>query len=420
MANVLAVSQLVADEALLEFSDMTPMISMGGKLPDKQFKETMYAPGLTVSVPKQNILLAGEGLTATDQYLQEESVPVTVGQLINVMIPFNSLEELLEVGSPTLKLSTGWKIRVLIPAMQALRAKLEARVVNQMLLSYYMSTGTVGTPINGLASFANARVLTDLMEIQADELVSFINQYSYATVSTGVSNVFNQQFNNPILRDLNLARLGDYGLAKSNYISQTNYGDAAVGNSVTVKTSSTEGDATIVLTGITSGSTLKAGARFRISTGSDYIKYVTPNGKVTTQSPIDFVVQADATKSGSDITVTVASGSNGALIRGTPGQPRQVMSRLPAAGDVVHFLCDGTTGNATNTYCVNPMGSYSLIGLRLPQLEGAANSASVDDVSQMAVRTVVQGAIQTSVNRFRVDIAPIVACYADYGNVIIS
>ena len=98
--------------------------------------------------------------------------------------------------------------------------------------------------------------------------------------------------------------------------------------------------------------------------------------------------------------------------------PRQNVDRLPTAADAVTVIADAS-GKVTYNYAVNP-NSFSVVGLRMPGIDGAENGSAQDNDSQMSVRVVKQGNIQSSTNRFRVDILPAIAAFADYGVTILS
>ena len=244
------------------------------------------------------------------------------------------------------------------------------------------------------------------MEIPREDSVAILNPINYNKLGAGLTTVLNQPYTSPILRDLNLPNVAGFSCMESNYVGTHTVGSARL-DTLTVKTTVVSGANQIVLTGATASRVLKEGDRFTVAD----VKYVTPAGKQATNKLVTFVVQADATESGGDITVTVQPEMN---LTG----PRQNVDRLPTAADAVTVIADAS-GKVTYNYAVNP-NSFSVVGLRMPGIDGAENGSAQDNDSQMSVRVVKQGNIQSSTNRFRVDILPAIAAFADYGVTILS
>lgn len=404
----LNVSQLVADEMMVQLLDSTPLPEFAGNIGEAEWGQKTYAINRTIEIPKVNFFIANQGMTASDSTLEEDLVPVTVQEPINVMLPYDSYDQMLTIGGPNKdpEISIGWKKRIMNPQIAAIRAKLETLLMYELERTYYMTAGTAGTPLSSAPNLGPLNALFTRMEIPDEDKALIVSPENYSTLGGGLTTLFNPGYTNGILRDLNLPMVFDFGLMKSNYVSRHAYGTAAM-QALTVLTTMTPGATTIILTGATAGFTLKAGDKFTIAN----VNHVTPTGKVDYGQLMGFTVYSDTVADGSGhIPVTLSV----PYWDGT--STRQNVTAMPQAAAAITFKGQTISGAKyhTSNFAIVP-NSLTLSSLKMSPIKGAETGYSTDATSQMIIRVCDQGVVQTSVNRLRVDIAPVFKAFADYG-----
>lgn len=406
------ISALVAPDAMVEFLDSTKLPEFSGNIGEDQWNQKTYALGRTIEIPKQNFMTASQGMVSNSSTLTEDLITLTVQEPINISYDYDSYDQLLTVGGPKNdpKISMGFKQRILTPMMMGIRAKLETLMMAELERNYYMTAGTAGTPLSAVSNLGPLTSLITRMELEPHTWAMITSPEQYASMGSGIvstASFFDQQYVDPILKELNIPKVFGFGLMKSNYVNTHVYGTAAALDTLTVLTTMTPGQNTIVLTGATPGRTIKAGDKFSI--GSVY--YVTPTGKVAFGQLMGFTAFNDAIADGSGhISVTLS------IPYWDATNERQNVTALPQAGASVTFKGHTTGGvyQHTSNFVIF-RDSLTLSSLRMPAIKGAECAWEMDSKSQMIVRVTNQGVAKTSVNTLRIDIAPVFGAFPDYG-----
>jgi hypothetical protein len=409
------VSQLVADEALMQFVLKCPMASFGGKLGEATWKDMKWSLNRSIDIPKRNFMIASQGMTAQNTTLVEETVPVIAPLPLNTMFPSDAYDTIFNYGgmSNDPKRGLGMVERVIEPSVRAIKVLLENRLMTEFGNNYYQAIGTPGTPLSQFSSITPINALADRMEIMGDNMCIFTSPENYSSLSAGVgagSNApFNPSYNNSIIRKLMLPEMADFGIMKTNFVQQHVFG-TAYSDTTTVTTTMTDGSSTIQLT-IGSGHTVLAGDLFEV----EGVYSVSPTSKIPYGKLRGFVANVDATVSGTTATITLP----------TPlyaTGPRQNVTALPQTGAAVTWkaiMSGANAGTVTKSYCLMP-ASYSVTSLTMPDLWGAENGLSRDKDSEMQFKVTKQGLVETYVNELRLDLAAVWRAFADYGIVILS
>ena len=141
-------------------------------------------------------------------------------------------------------------------------------------------------------------------------------------------------------------------------------------------TISTQGQATLPISFTGSSKTWKAGDVFTIGTTSSNPVYaVNPQTRVTTGSLYQFVATADATASGSAVTVSVR-----AMYSGT-SQALATIDSLPQSGAAVTFVGSASTAYPQNLMYQRDAIAFGTADLELPKSAEMAAREVYDGIS---------------------------------------
>jgi hypothetical protein len=321
---------------------------------------------LRIRLPDRALVTDGAALQVQDD--NEQFTTLTVASQKHIGVNFTSAELTMQLDD--------FAERVLKPRISQLASSIDADVANA-----YRSIGnTVGTP--GTTPSTSLVLLQAQQKLNENAAVmnpryATVNPAANAGLVEGMKGLFNptdtisKQFKNGMM---GTGVLGYDEVNMSQSIKQHMTGSrVATGNSVTTTVSS-EGAASIALT-IGSGLTVKAGDVFTVA---DCFA-VNPQTRESTGSLFQFVALADATASGTAITVTVAPiyTSNNALA---------TVDSFPVSGKAVVFVGAASSQYAQNLVYHKDAITFATADLLLPQGVDMAARAVHNGISLRVVR----------------------------------
>ena len=321
---------------------------------------------LRIRLPDRALVTDGAALQVQDD--NEQFTTLTVASQKHIGVNFTSAELTMQLDD--------FAERVLKPRISQLASSIDADVANA-----YKSIGnTVGTP--GTTPSTSLVLLQAQQKLNENAAVmnpryATVNPAANAGLVEGMKGLFNptdtisKQFKNGMM---GTGVLGYDEVNMSQSIKQHMTGSrVATGNSVTTTVSS-EGAASIALT-IGSGLTVKAGDVFTVA---DCFA-VNPQTRESTGSLFQFVALADATASGTAITVTVAPiyTSNNALA---------TVDSFPVSGKAVVFVGAASSQYAQNLVYHKDAITFATADLLLPQGVDMAARAVHNGISLRVVR----------------------------------
>ena len=321
---------------------------------------------LRIRLPDRALVTDGAALQVQDD--NEQFTTLTVASQKHIGVNFTSAELTMQLDD--------FAERVLKPRISQLASSVDADVANA-----YKSIGnTVGTP--GTTPSTSLVLLQAQQKLNENAAVmspryATVNPAANAGLVEGMKGLFNptdtisKQFKNGMM---GTGVLGFDEINMSQSIKQFTTGSrVATGNSVTTTVSS-EGAASIALT-IGSGLTVKAGDVFTVA---DCFA-VNPQTRESTGSLFQFVALADATASGTAITVTVAPiyTANNALA---------TVDSFPVAGKAVVFVGAASSQYAQNLVYHKDAITFATADLLLPQGVDMAARAVHNGISLRVVR----------------------------------
>jgi len=321
---------------------------------------------LRIRLPDRALVTDGAALQVQDD--NEQFTTLTVASQKHIGVNFTSAELTMQLDD--------FAERVLKPRISQLASSIDADVANA-----YKSIGnTVGTP--GTTPSTSLVLLQAQQKLNENAAVmspryATVNPAANAGLVEGMKGLFNptdtisKQFKNGMM---GTGVLGFDEINMSQSIKQHTTGSrVATGNTVTTSVSS-EGAASIALT-IGSGLTVKSGDVFTVAG----CFAVNPQTRESTGSLFQFVALADATASGTAITVTVAPiyTANNALA---------TVDSFPAAGAAVVFVGAASTQYAQNLVYHKDAITFATADLLLPQGVDMAARAVHNGISLRIVR----------------------------------
>jgi hypothetical protein len=321
---------------------------------------------LRIRLPDRALVTDGAALQVQDD--NEQFTTLTVASQKHIGVNFTSAELTMQLDD--------FAERVLKPRISQLASSIDADVANA-----YKSIGnTVGTP--GTTPSTSLVLLQAQQKLNENAAVmspryATVNPAANAGLVEGMKGLFNptdtisKQFKNGMM---GTGVLGFDEINMSQSIKQHTTGSrVATGNSVTTTVSS-EGAASIALT-IGSNLTVKQGDVFTVAD----CYAVNPQTRESTGSLFQFVALADATASGTAITVTVAPiyTANNALA---------TVDSFPTAGKAVVFVGAASSQYAQNLVYHKDAITFATADLLLPQGVDMAARAVHNGISLRIVR----------------------------------
>jgi hypothetical protein len=321
---------------------------------------------LRIRLPDRALVTDGAALQVQDD--NEQFTTLTVASQKHIGVNFTSAELTMQLDD--------FAERVLKPRISQLASSIDADVANA-----YKSIGnTVGTP--GTTPSTSLVLLQAQQKLNENAAVmspryATVNPAANAGLVEGMKGLFNptdtisKQFKNGMM---GTGVLGFDEINMSQSIKQHTTGSrVATGNSVTTTVSS-QGAASIALT-IGSGLTVKQGDVFTVAD----CYAVNPQTRESTGSLFQFVALADATASGTAITVTVAPIYTSANALAT-------VDSFPTAGKAVVFVGAASSQYAQNLVYHKDAITFATADLLLPMGVDMAARAVHNGISLRVVR----------------------------------
>jgi hypothetical protein len=321
---------------------------------------------LRIRLPDRALVTDGAALQVQDD--NEQFTTLTVASQKHIGVNFTSAELTMQLDD--------FAERVLKPRISQLASSIDADVAN----AYKTIGNTVGTP--GTTPSTSLVLLQAQQKLNENAAVmspryATVNPAANAGLVEGMKGLFNptdtisKQFKNGMM---GTGVLGFDEINMSQSIKQHTTGSrVATGNSVTTTVTS-QGASSIALT-IGSGLTVKAGDVFTVAN----CFAVNPQTRESTGSLFQFVALADATASGTAITVSVAPIYTAANALAT-------VDSFPASGAAVVFVGAASSQYAQNLVYHKDAITFATADLLLPQGVDMAARAVHNGISLRVVR----------------------------------
>lgn len=369
MANTLLTIDMITRETLRVLKNNLVLTRNVNRQYDSSYAQAGAKIGATLRVRLPNRYLVTDGPTLSVQNDIEQYTTVTASTQKHVGMAFTSAEMALSLDE--------FSNRIIKPAASQLAATIDADVANAF--KYFgQSVGTAGTtPATSAVLLAAMQKLNE-SAAPMDSRFAVVNPAANAGLVEGMKGLFNptgvisKQFKSGMMGE---GILGLDELAMSQSIGNFTTGSRSAGATLTT-TVAAQGQTTLAITTNGASDTIKLGDVFTI--GSVYA--VNPQTRQTTGSLYQFVALADATASGSAVTVTVAPiywGTNQALA---------TVDSVPTAAAAITFMGGVSTAYPQNIIAHKDAITFASVDLPMPTNGGQASRVNDSGISLRLIK----------------------------------
>ena len=366
MSNSLLTIDMITREALVILKNKMVVTGNVNKQYDNQFARSGAKIGDTLRIRLPNRNLVRRGASIQVQNVQQQYVPLPISSQVGADFAFSSAEQAMKLDD--------FRRLVLEPAVSQVAAAIDYEVASGVAQYIAQSVGTPGTtPATSAVLLAGGQKLNEAAAPEAMRYCT-VNPAANAALVEGMKGFFNptgtisSQFKSG---NMGNNVLGWDEISMSQSISSFTTGSRASTGCTVTTTVSTQGATSIAITTTGATDTIKKGDVFTI--GSVYA--VNPQTRVTTGSLYQFVATADATASGSAVTVSVR-----AMYSGT-SQALATIDSLPQSGAAVTFVGSASTAYPQNLMYQRDAIAFGTADLELPKSAEMAAREVYDGIS---------------------------------------
>lgn len=375
MSNSYLKPSAITAEALRILHNSLPFTKNIDKQHDKEteFGGQKRGSTLRIRLPNQYSVRSTWAINAQDQ--NEQSVSLVIGQIRGIDMNFSDADLALDIKD--------FSKRFIRPAIKTLASSVDSYNITQAYKDTYHSVGTPGTTPATAAVYLQGGQKLNESAVPEDDRVVCINSAAQASTVSALSTLFHasSEIEKQYLTGKMGNALGFDWFHTQNvpmHTTGTNADDASILVDDGVGTNIAEGMTTIHVDGLDAAAgTFKEGDVFTI--GSVYA--VNPQTKVSTGSLQQFVVQADATASGSEVDVTflpaIYSSASGGL---------QNVDALPADGAAITVFGGASTAYPQNLAFHPEAYTFATANLEMPSDVSFKSQIAVDGINMRILR----------------------------------
>lgn len=319
MANTLLTPTMVTRKALMILHQKLSFVGTVERQYDDSFAKDGAKIGSTLQIRLPSKFTSSTGATVTAQDTTQTSTALTVGTQRNVAMNFLTSELTLSMDD--------FSERVIDPAMAVIAAGVENDAF-QMALDVYQQVGTPGTTPSALLTYLQAMARLDNSLAPKTQRCVQIPPLDAATIIDALKGLFqDSQAISKQYRDGIMGRTAGFDWYNNTLTARMTNGSQVTGHTVS---GATQTGATLAIATAGATDTFKKGQIFT-AVGCNEVH---PETKVNTGRLQKFVITADATASGSAVTLSISP----SIV--TSG-PTQNVSASPTNGGALVF--DGTS-----------------------------------------------------------------------------
>lgn len=394
--NALLTIEMITLESLRVLTNSLTFTGLVNRQFDPMFGKTGAKVGDVVYARKPPRYIVRKGSGIQPQATVEGKTPIKLDSLVGVDLPFDGVERQLSLDN--------YSDRILKPALAAIANQIDADGL-ALYKSVYNVVGTPGTvpsstTCNDIYLGAGVK-LDDMGAPQDDQRYLVVTPNMQASAVSANFSLFNPSA--AISEGFRKGRFGRSVLGFDWYMDQNcaTHTDGTRtgtnGSSWTVSGASQTGSS-LLITGLTSGDTIKQGDVFTLGTiaGGNGVQSVNPQSRQATGALQQFVVTADFTSDGGTDTISIDPPI-------TPSGQFQTVDRSPASGAVLTFA--GASAKISRVGLAFHRDAFTLVTapLELPKGVHEAHYAG-DDQTGIGVRIVTAYDIRTNEMITRFDV----------------
>lgn len=369
MSNSLLTMDMITRKALQLFENQAPLLRTVNRQYDNSFAQSGAKIGDTLRIRKPNRFLVRDGAALGVQDANEQNGSLTISSQKGVDLNFTTAEMALSLDD--------FSERYIKPAIAQLAATVESDLSN--VFKYIgNSVGTPGTTPATSAVLLTAGQKLNEFGIPLDRRYATVNPAANAALVEGMKGLFNPS--GVVSGQFKSGMMGQGILGFDEFNMSQSIKNFTCGSRVAATTSavvSTEGATTIALTisGGTASDTILQGDVFTVAD----CYAVNPLTRESTGSLFQFVAAADATASGSAVSVTVLPVYSASSALAT-------VNALPGNAKTVTFLGTASTAYPQNLIYHKDSIVLATADLMLPGGVDMASRANHNGISLRIVR----------------------------------
>ncbi len=369
MANTILTPTAVTREALRILHNNLVFVKTINRQYDSSFAVQGAKIGSSLKIRKPNQFTVRSGSTIDTQDVAEASETLTVGTQRGIDVNFTSAELTLDLDD--------FSDRILKPAMSRLASEIDV-LAWAMYKDIYNQVGTAATtPATALAVLQCGSRMDDFAAPRDEQRYLTVNPIAQATLVDALKGLFQQS--SSIAEQYRRGQMGtalgfDWSMSQNVPIHTAGaFGD----NTALVNDTVASGDATIDTDDWSvSAPTVKQGDVFTIAN----VNSVNPETKQDTGNLAQFVVTADGTGSGNDLTGIAVSPSF------TTSGTGQTITALPANNAAITFVGVSSSSNPINMGYHKDAFAIAFADLEMPSGVDFAAREVMDGISMRIVR----------------------------------
>ncbi len=387
MANTILTSTLIVKEAVAALRANSAVLKALDTSYSKYFNKDMDVKkgGETVYVPMPALgVIREDTWTRSNNDEVQLSVPATINKIFGIDMELTEPERSLKVDEAT------YLAEFVRPKVQQIAAKIDSYAINVIKNNTfkYFHVSSLGTPPDDLAYFLQARASVLDSRASYSDLCAIIDTATEAKMVKQFAGQYN-----PTKEISDVFRKGQIAVAAgldwytAQAIPAHTHGTVVTAGTVTAFTEST-----LTITNVTSAGTLKAGDTLQLDSTCTALDPLTKDNLGIGQK---FVVTADATASGTNITVSV-------LPKIYISGPNQNVSATPVGAAVT--LGQTTSGQVLRNAFVLSKQAFGIAFAQLYQPKGMEIAKTYTTPDGISVRYIQGFDVSTSKLVSRLDV----------------
>lgn len=324
MGNTILTPTIIAKEALMQLENNLVF----GNLVHKEYKNEFVKIGASVNIRKPVRFKVSDGATLEKQEVKEENITFTIDKRKHVAWGFDMQTLTLSIEE--------YSERYIKPAVIQLANQVDMDLAG-LYIDVNRAYGTAGTTPNAFSYLGGTAQIMDEQAVPTDQRRLVLNPKANWTMADAFKGLYWEKKVSDVVTKGYLGNIANMDIYSSQNVKVHTKGTWATSGTIQVKTTSTSGDSTIALKGLTSGATILAGDIFTIAD----VYAINPITRQSTGQLQQFVVVTGDTADGSGYADPVVSPS----IVYVSGGAYNTVSALPVADATVTAPTANHTAN---------------------------------------------------------------------------
>lgn len=385
MPNKFLPSSLISHEAAAILKVENTFLATANRKFEGMFSGQTYKPGDSVNVRLDNFFTGSRGDVSVAEAVTEASIAVEIQPLFTVSVSYTPTDLTRKIED--------FGAEILAPGIRRLSAMLNEAIYTAALTEVNHFTGAASANLNTFASLDEVNPIMDDLAIDSVyaryAALAPIEVQQLRSAST-LQNSFLPMLNRDITMHAALGNLADFDIYKDQSVGLFTAGTHAdSGGGISVKTAASSGS-TLVLTGLTNGTTFVAGDVIEIAGVFGF----NPILRKSTGETAKFTVTTGGTVASNDVTLTVFPSLS---FSGQRQNFTSASSTIPAGAAVTVY------GDHVANLCYSDQGLIACLPPLAP-MDAPESSVATDKEYGISIRCTKTADVLANRNILRLDL----------------